>query len=158
MSSRSGPHIGEEILRQKVSEADRKLEDTLIDNIIDANPFEVPQSMVNAYVSGIMQNFGGGATEAEDGAKVDEQIRPIAEREVKKNFIIDIILKKEDLEPKEDEIESEVERLANELQKDLQEFKSSVMADPDGYNTIRRRLARKKVFDFLVENSEITAG
>jgi trigger factor len=149
-------HIGEELLHQKESESDRKVEDILIDNIIDANPFEVPQSMVNAYVSGVMRNFGGSIPETEDETKVDEQIRPIAEREVKKNFIIDIILKKENLEPKADEIEREVERLAVELNKDLQEFKSSIMGDPDGYNTIRRRLARKKVFDFLVDKSEIT--
>jgi FKBP-type peptidyl-prolyl cis-trans isomerase (trigger factor) len=112
--------------------------------------------MVNAYVLGVLRNFGGSIPESEDETKVDEQIRPIAEREVKKNFIIDIILKKENLEPKADEIEREVERLAAELNKDLQEFKSSIVADPEGYNTIRRRLARKKVFDFLVENSEIT--
>jgi trigger factor len=149
-------HVRDEILKQKEKESSRNLEEELIDNIIEANPFEVPESMVDVYISNFIRSFEGQSPEAEDMKKVDEKIRPIAEREVKKTFIIDIILKKEKLEPSADEVENEVERLAVELGKDPKELKTSIMANPEDYNRIRQRLANKKVFEFLVNNSKIS--
>jgi trigger factor len=148
-------HIGDEILREKQKEADKKLEEELINNIIDANPFEVPETMVNLYLAGLVRNFQDPESSSEDLKEIDEKIRPIAEREVKKSLIIDFILKKEKLEPNAKEIEEEVEKLAGELKQQPDELKSSIMANPDDYNTIQQKVARKKVFDFLVSKSTI---
>ncbi len=149
-------HVRDEILKQKEKESSRKLEEELIDNIIEANPFEVPESMVNAYISNFIRRLEGQDRNSEEMEKIDEKVRPIAEREVKKTFIIDIIMKKEKLEPSAEEIENEVERLSAELGKDPEELKTSIMANPEDYNGIRQRLASKKVFDFLINNSNIT--
>ncbi len=151
-------HVGEEILREKQREADKKLEEQIIDNIIEANPFEVPVSMVNAYIAGIVRNFGISGSEGSDLKDIDEKVRPIAEREVKKGLIIENILKKEELEPKAEEIEEEVEKLAGRIRKEPGELKASIMANPEDYNAIHRRVAAKKVFDFLVSRSQIKSS
>lgn len=145
-----------EILRQKERDIDKKLEEALIDNIIDANSFEVPDSMVKSYMSEIVKNFEVPDSQSRESLEIDEKVRPIAEREVKKGFIIDFILKKENLEPDSSEVEKELERLARELKKDPGELKTAVMANPENYNGVRQRLGRKKVFEFLKKNSEIT--
>jgi len=149
-------YVREEILRQKEMDADKKLEEALIDNIIDANSFEVPDSMVKSYISEIVKNFEVPDSQSGESQEIDEKVRPIAEREVKKGFIIDFILKKENLEPNSSEIEEELERLAGELKKDPGELKTAVMANPENYDGIRQRLGRRKVFEFLRQNSEIT--
>ena len=149
-------YVREEILRQKEMDADKKLEEALIDNIIDANSFEVPDSMVKSYISEIVKNFEVPDSQSGESQEMDEKVRPIAEREVKKGFIIDFILKKENLEPNSSEIEEELERLAGELKKDPGELKTAVMANPENYDGIRQRLGRRKVFEFLRQNSEIT--
>jgi len=148
-------HIGEKILQEKQKEADKELEEELINNIIEANPFEVPESMVKAYISGIVKSFQGPESNAEEFKDIDEKIRPIAEREVKKSLIIDFILKKEKLEPKAEEIEEEVEKLAGELKRDPGEIKASLMTYPEDYNAIHQRVTRRKVLDFLVSKSTI---
>ena len=151
-------HVGEDLLKQKEREIDQKLEESLIDNIIEANPFDVPQSMVNAYLLGIIRELKGPETQPEEISRLDKQVRPIAEREVKKGFIFDLILKKEGLEPVEEELEAEVERLAGELGKDPKELKGYFVANSEEYDNLRRRLARKKAFEFLVKNTEIVTG
>jgi trigger factor len=148
-------HVREEILRQKKRECDRRLEEQLIDNIIEANPFEVPVSMINAYMSGIIKDFTGPDPSEEELTKIDEKVRPIAEREVKKGFIIDYIAKEEGLEPSKDDVNKEIEYLAADMGKNHEKFKAPITPDTRYYNDIRRRLTRERVFEFLVKNSEI---
>ncbi|MGD8700032.1 MAG: trigger factor, partial [Gemmatimonadales bacterium] len=67
--------VSEDVLKLKQGEAEQELDQKIIEQIIDANPFQVPESMVDRYVSALL----GPPPEGADPDMVDraeEEARP----------------------------------------------------------------------------------
>ena len=125
----------------------------LLDLIVEANPFDVPASMVRRYSEGIMGDVS--QIPEERLTEFRDQIRPEAERAVKRILLIEQIAETQSLQATDDDIDDRVEEIAEANNTDA----AKVYADlqkAGRIESLERELTEKAVFDFLFEQSEIT--
>ena len=136
-------------------QADSTARSRLIDMIIEANPFEVPTSMVRRYSDGIMGDIS--QIPEERLTEFRDQIRPEAERAIKRILLIDQIAEAHSLQATEDDIDDRIEEIAQANKTDAAKVYAELQK-AGRIETLERELTERAVFDFLFEQSEITEG
>jgi len=145
--------VREDMGKEAAQQADQVVRGTLLDLIVDANPFEVPASMTARYADGII---GDAKNIPEDKlAEFREQIRPEAERAVKRILVIERIAETQELSASEDDIDDRVEEIAAANNTDAAKVYAELQK-AGRLETLERELTENAVFDFLFEKSEIT--
>lgn len=86
--------------------------------------------------------------------KFRENYRAQAEAEVRKDLVVDAIVKTENIEVTDDELNKEIEKYAKEAGKTDEEYRKTL--NDDMLANIREYLKREKVPEMLVSNAEIT--
>lgn len=145
--------VREDMEKEADQQADSVARSSLLDLIVGANPFAVPASMINRYSEGIMGDTS--AIAEEQLTEFRDQIRPEAERAVKRILLIEQIARTQSLQATDDDIDNRVEKIAEANNTDA----AKVYADlqkAGRIETLERELTEKAVFDFLFEQSEIT--
>ena len=125
----------------------------LLDFLTEANPFEVPLSMVDRYAESILGEQPG--LDAEKKAEVMTTLRPEAERAVKRFILIDKIAQTQALEASEEELDARIEEIAQKNDTDPAKVYAELQK-AGRLETLERELTETKVFDFLKAQSEIT--
>lgn len=145
--------IREDLQREAGERSEKEVRGRLLDLILEANPFEVPESMVDGYVE---QVIGDAEDVPED--KLDEakaSLRPQAERSVKRALVLDRIAETQGLRATEDEVDERVEEIAEH--NDTTPARVYARLQKAGrLSGLERELTEEKVFDFLKEKSTIT--
>lgn len=145
--------VREDMEREATQQADSVARSRLLDLILEANPFDVPASMVRRYSDGIMGDIS--KIPEERLAEFRDQIRPEAERAVKRILLIEHIASTESLQASEDDIDARIEEIAEANNTDP----AKVYADlqkAGRIDSLERELTENAVFAFLFEQSEIT--
>jgi trigger factor len=146
--------IKEDLDQEAQEQAEAAVRGQLMQNLLDANPFEVPRSMVDRYVEGVMGDTEGVDPEAV--ARAREQIRPEAERAVKRIVLVDRIAETQDLRASEQELDERVTLIAEK--NEVSEAKVYAQLQKSGrLEALEREITERKVFEFLKEQSEIVA-
>jgi trigger factor len=120
--------------------------------LLDANPFEVPASMVDRYADGVI-----GEQPNLDPERLEEiraSIRVEAERAVKRILIIEKVADTQGLAATEDDIDARVEEIAEANASTAAKVYASLQK-AGRLEMLERELTERKVFDFLKEQSEI---
>ena len=145
--------IAEDIERDLRSRAEAEVNDRLMRFVVEANPFEIPDSMVEAYTDALVKEAEG--VDPEKLQELREEIRPVSEFAVKREFLADRIVDEHGLRPSRDEVNARVEALAREIG----EPRGKVFArlrKSGSLRSLERSLTEAKFFDFLRDQSEIT--
>jgi trigger factor len=121
--------------------------------VLEANPFEVPLTMVDRYADTILGEQKG--IPQEKLPELREQIRPEAERVVKRIVLIDRIADTQSLRATEDEIDARVEEIAKANDTDPAKVYAGLQK-AGRIEQLEHELTERKVFDFLKDQSEIT--
>lgn len=144
--------VQEDLEREAAREAGQAVRGRLLDLLIEANPFEVPRSMVESYVEQVL-----GDTEDADPDEVERvrsQMRPQAERAVKRALIVDRVAETQGLRATEDEVDRRVQEIAE--RNDTSPAKVyAELQKRSRLSAIEREITEDKVFEFLVEKSQI---
>lgn len=145
--------VREDMEKEAGDQADSVVRSRLLDFIIEANPFEVPSSMVRRYSDGIM----GDTSNIPEERLTDfrDQIRPEAERAVKRILLIERIAQTQSLQASDDDIDDRVEEIAEANNTDAAKVYAELQK-AGRIEALERELTEKAVFDFLFEQSEIT--
>ena len=85
-----------------------------------------------------------------DQKAIREQFRPQAEKQVKTRLALEKIVELENLEPSEEDIEAEYNKLAERYKMEADKVKALVPVEE-----LKKDLAVNKAIDFLKENAEI---
>ena len=132
-------------------EADGRVRDQLITELVAANNVEAPQAMVARAIHAYAEAYGVPQDQLE---KFHEEFRPIAESHVKRDLVLDAVATAGDLKATEEDIDARVAEIAagrntsvNEVYAALQ--KSQQLAE------IERALTEEKVFAHLLDQSTI---
>ncbi len=125
----------------------------LLDFVMDANPFEVPRSMVERYVETILGDQEKLPEERLE--EVKSSIRPEAERAVKRILIIDRVAETQHLTATEADLDARIEEIAR-LNDAAPEKVYASLQKSGRLESLEREVTEGKVFDFLKEQSEIT--
>jgi len=155
--------IRQDLRRMIESQSKREMENQILDRIIEHNEFEVPESMVQSRVDGILnQSLQRLAAAGVDTRKVPapseaqrEQMRPSAVRAVKAGLLLKAMSDQEHIEVTDEEFQAGIEERAQQLGVTADYLKDEF----DKGNLLedfRAALLQEKVYEFLQEQAEIT--
>lgn len=144
--------VREDMEKEVAQQADTVVRGRLVDLIVDANPFEVPSSMVDRYADGIIGN--PDSVDPEKLAEFRAQIAPEAERAVKRILVIEKIAQEQSLAASDDDIDARVEEIAEANNTGAAQVYAELQKS-GRLESLERELTEKAVFDFLIEQSEI---
>jgi len=145
--------VREDMEKEASEHADAAVRGRLLDMLIDANPFDVPASMVERFTDGML-----GEPEKIPEEKLQEfreQLRPQAELAVKRILIIERIAETRGLSASEDDLDARIEEIAKANKTDAAKVYAELQKT-GRLETMERELTEKAVFEFLMEQSEIT--
>ncbi|GAC1477951.1 MAG: trigger factor [Gemmatimonadaceae bacterium] len=131
--------------------ADAEVRQKLIDEIIGANPFEVPPSWVSELTGAYLQAYQ--VPEA-DQDRFGREFRPMAERQVRRDLVIDTIADREKLTASEADVDTRVSEQAEKRGvKPAQLYASLQKAGR--LKEIERSITEEKVFEWLKSRNTI---
>lgn len=144
-------------------QGDAEVRNTLIEQLVQKTSFDVPQILVEEQVDGKIRDFayniasrGVDPTRADvDWAKIREEFRPIAEREVRANLILSEIAAVEKLEVSPDEVAAEIQAIADSSRQPVEKVRQ-YFEQEGRIGGLRSQLLRRKTVEFLVENATIS--
>ncbi|MBT4498526.1 MAG: trigger factor [Gemmatimonadetes bacterium] len=145
-------HIGEQITQRWTYISDQRLRSELVDQLVEKNPFELPESMVENYLRSMQQDQQGAAHEHDhehDHEHSDEE-RETATRRLKSYLLIESVRKQAEIEANDEDFEAYLAQRAEEIGLKAEDLKRSERLDD-----LRRELEEKKVFDLLIEKAEV---
>jgi len=134
-----------------VREADAGVRQQLIDHIAGANPFDIPPSWVNRLIDGYVQAY---QVPEEERERFKTEFRPVAERQVRRDLIIDTIATKENLKATEGDIDDRVAEVASKRGADPGQVYASLQK-AGRLNEIEQSITEDKVFTWLMGRNEV---
>lgn len=137
-------------------EDEQQLRAQLLEKLVAANEFDAPESLVELELDGRIEAaardlYQRGIDPRQAGIdwnKVRNEQRPAAENAVKATLLLDSIVKQEGLEEEEEDVQKEVERAAQALEKSPEAARAQLMKD-GSLERVRGRLRREKAVDFI---------
>ncbi len=148
--------VAKDLLHHKEQEVEAKLDHEIVESIMQANPFDVPDSMIERYVDALI----GPPPEDADPDLVDqarEQARPAAEWGIRRTLIIQRVAEDEGLEATKEDVQERLQALAKRMGRQVGEVRAR-MAKSGELRDLERRITEEKVFEYLKEQSEISIG
>jgi trigger factor len=144
--------IREDLGKEATQQTESAVRGQLVDQLLEANPFEVPRSMVERYMESAL-----GDTSKLDPDMVErtrESFRPEAEKAVKRILLIDRVAEIQGLKASEDELDERIQAIAeaNDVSP------AQVYANLQKAGTLEgleREITEEKVFEFLKDESTI---
>jgi trigger factor len=138
--------------KEAAQRAEATVRSRLLDFLLDANRFEVPSSMVGRYVDSFLGDAKDVPRERLEEAR--QQLRPEAERAVKRMLLLDRVAEIQGLAATDDDLDARVEEIAAANDTTPAKVYAS-MQKAGRLESLERELTEQKVFGFLMEQSEI---
>lgn len=132
-------------------EADAEVRGQLIEKIIEANPFEVPGSWVSQLVEGYMQMYGVPDAEKQ---RFSVEFRPMAERQVRRDLIVDTLAERESLTASASDVDARIETMAKARNADPGQVYAQLQK-AGRLQEIERELTEDRVFGWLMERNTV---
>lgn len=145
--------VQEDLAKDAEQQAESVVRGRLLDMVLDANPFEVPKSMVDRYADGVIGEQQ--EMDEERKAEVRESIRPEAERAVKRILIVEEVATSQSLTATDDDIDARVEEIAEANNSTPAQVYAGLQKS-GRLEMLEREITETRVFDYLKEQSEIT--
>ncbi len=139
--------LGDHALR----EADAGVRQQLIEQITQANAFEVPPSWVNQTIQAYLQVYQ--VTDAERDRFISE-FQPVAERQVRRDLIIDTLAERENLAASEEDVDQRVAEVAEQRGAEPGQVYASLQKG-GRLKEIERSITEDKVFAWLLERNTV---
>ena len=132
-------------------DADSEVRQKLLDEIIGANTFDVPPSWVAQLVSAYIEAY---QIPDEERERFAAQFRPMAERQVRRDLIIDTIAEKESLAASESDIDDKVTEMAAKRGGDAGQLYAALQK-AGRLKELERQITEDKVFGWLLSKSTV---
>ncbi len=143
--------VRKDLLEHATREADAAVRQQIVDQIAAANPFDVPPSWVNQLIDGYLQSY---QVPAEEQDRFRAEFRPIADRQVRRDLIIDSIAEREQIKATESDIDERVAEVAAKRNADPGQVYASLQK-AGRLREIEQSITEEKVFAWLMERNEI---
>ena len=157
--------IRERLENQANESAEIEVDNRLLDMIVDGTKLTLPEGMVNAeaermirgmeqqlaYYGLNLEGYAAQVGKTADELKADQ--RMVAERQVKGRLVLEKLLRTENIDITESDIDAKIKEMAEVQGVKLEEYKKNI--GNDGINQIANELLMKKLLDFLRQNNTI---
>ncbi|AEE90792.1 Trigger factor [Tepidanaerobacter acetatoxydans Re1] len=148
------------------SVAEDSLRASIIDKLIEKAEVDIPEVMINQEVDNILlklainlkQSTGYDLTTYLESTgmtlqELRDRYHDVAVRNVKTSLVLEEIGKLENITVTDEELDNKIKELAEMYKKPLEEYEKSL--SPENKESIKDLVLTEKIFDFLIENSNI---
>jgi len=137
-------------------EAEREEREAMIAALLEKNPFEAPQAMIDRatdmMLDGALRQFSRSGIDPRqlnlDFERLRAEMRPRAETEVKGTLLFEAIAEEEKIAPSDEEVDQKIAQLAEQFQQPLHQVKKQFRS-PEQREGLRLRLREEKTVEFL---------
>jgi trigger factor len=155
--------VREDLEARATAESDHHLRDAIIRKLLDAHPFEVPQSLVEqqtqtrleSVVRGMMSRGIDPRTQELNWESAREELKGQAEEDVRSSILLDKIADTENIDVTNEEINAEIESIASASRQTTEQVRAALTKN-GGERSIAHRLRSRKALELLIENANIT--
>jgi trigger factor len=145
--------VREDLTREAGDQAESAVRSQLVEQLIEANPFEIPRSMAERYLESVLGDTS--KLDPEVVAETRERLRPEAEKAVKRILVVDRVAELQDLKATEDELDDRIQEIAEKNDtKPAQVYANLQKAG--SLEALEREITETKVYDFLKGESTVT--
>lgn len=157
--------VRDDLIRKAERIAEEKAKGEVIDQIVQAHPFDLPETLVSTELEErahqlaaklAFQGIDVNKTSI-NWKKVFEEDRPEAEKAARRKVVLDVISRQEGLEVTEQELDQEFEKLAQSSDKSAAALRAQFEKD-QRIQSVRAYLLRHKALDFAYRNANISRG
>ncbi len=144
--------ILEDLEREAENQAESVVRSQLVEHLLDANPFQVPNSMTDRYLESVLGDTS--KFNPEILAQTREKLRPEAEKAAKKILLVNRVAELQGLMATEDEVDDRVQEIAEKNDaKPAQVYANLQKAG--SLEALEREITDRKVYEFLKGESTI---
>ncbi|MBI4372679.1 MAG: trigger factor [Candidatus Omnitrophica bacterium] len=155
--------IRRDLENHKRLEAERKVENLLLEELIKRSKFEVPSGMVerrlDALVEEGVQSLMYRGVKKEDALKQKDEIRKTlaqeAERQVRLSFILDEIAAREQIEVREEDLNQKYQAISERVKRPLEEVKSYYAAEEDRRDSLLHQIVTERTIQWIKDKATI---
>jgi trigger factor len=146
--------VREDLTEHAKRDADAEVRQKLVDEIIGANPFDSPPSWVRQFAENYAEAY---QIPAEEREKFATEFRSMAERQIRRDLVVETLAEREGLAATEKDIDDRITEQSEKRgvtpgQLYAQLEKGGRLKD------IERSLTEDKVFQWLLEKNEVQTG
>lgn len=148
----------------KENDARRVKEDEAIKKIVEKSEMDIPDAMIDMQVQNMIQEFAQRL--AQQGLNIDqymqfsgmtvdkmkEQLRPEAVMRIQSSLVLEQIVKEENIEPSDEEIDAQLDKMAAAYGMDAAKLKEFIGETEK--ESVKRDVAIEKAVDFILENAK----
>ncbi len=154
--------IKKKITERKEKVAENKLEESLIDKLLENLTADIPQPMIESEIDGYVRDYEyrlgsqGGSLDmyfqytGMNMEKLRENFAEQAQRQVKTRLALEKIVELENITPTEDDLEAEYKKIASGYNVDVETVKKSIPAEGIGSD-----ISLRKAVDLIKESAVI---
>ncbi len=157
--------IREKLKKRREEERRSVLREAIVDQLIEKNPIEVPPAMVQRGVEALlrpmlmqlaMQGLDPSQLPRETFESLARESRPRAERMVKASLLLEAVAKAEGIEVSDEALKAHLAERAEREGVPVEKLEAKLKREDEKLEGLRRQLLEDRVFDFILEHSEIT--
>ena len=143
--------VREDLERHAERTADADVRQKLIDEILGANPFDVPPTWVNQLVKAYAEAY---QVPTDESGRFADEFRAMAERQVRRDMVIDTLSEQEGLKATEADIDDRIAEVAAKRNQDPGQVYASLQK-ANRLNEIERSITEERVFAWLLERNTV---
>lgn len=143
--------IREDMKNYLERESESAVRSDLLNEIISANPFDVPKTWINRMLDQYAQMYGVPEDQRE---QFDTEFRTIAESQIKRDLILETLAERENLTASEKEIDDRITEQATERNISPGELYSA-FEKAGRLKELEHSITQEKVFSWLLERNEV---
>lgn len=144
--------VQEDLETHAEREADTEVRRQLMDELIGANGLEPPAPLVQRVLSAYAQSYGIPDEQLE---RFTAEFRPLAERQVLRDLVIDAVAERETLHATEEDLDRRIEELARRRSTQPAKVYASLQK-ANQLREVERGITEEKVFAHLLAQSTVT--
>lgn len=149
---------------RREAENRRALEDAVTEAVLAGHPVEVPEALVLRQVGHLIEHTRERVRRQGmdpdklpwDYGKLLEELKPGAEKAVRRSLVLEAIAEKEGLTPTDADIDAEIEKIAVANNRPVPAVRR-IMQDSGDLDGLRLRIRESRTLEFLISKSTVTA-
>lgn len=132
---------------------DNILKGALVNQILEAHPLDVPESMLEAEITSLLTK-ARGAGDQKPEAEIRAEMEAVARRNVQASLLLRIVAEREDLSVEDKEVEARVMEFASRMHMPPESVIRYFVARDGSLDGLRNNVLEDKVLALLLEKAE----
>lgn len=154
--------IHEQLEREGNRRADLVARESLIDELVKRSPIDVPESFVARRIDGLLREFlmelgarGLQLSGPEHETEAREKLRPRAEREVRRDLLLDVVGRQLDVRVTDEELAEQIGNIVASGGKHADRLREHYAHD-HARDAVRTEMTRGRTLEQLVSRADVT--